>query len=242
MLKLVQNFGVKPICVFDGLHLKAKEATEKVRQHNKAVNKEIALLNAEDGKEEEARKYFMRSLVLRSKMIELFIDILRKLDIDVLVAPYEADPQIAYLVREGIADFAISEDSDLIAYGCPKLLMKLQFTGACQVFSLDDFKKNIALKVNAPLSFLQTCSREQFVQVCIMGGCEYLPSIQQVGLKVAVKMFIKNGGDVEKVIASLKSSKTFKERVPEDYLAALKKVQQLFFFQTVYDPRIERLT
>ena len=29
------------------------------------------------------------------------------------------------MVLEGSADFAISEDSDLIAYGCPTILMKL---------------------------------------------------------------------------------------------------------------------
>jgi len=26
---------------------------------------------------------------------------------------------MAYMVKKGFADFAISEDSDLIAYGCP---------------------------------------------------------------------------------------------------------------------------
>lgn len=79
------------------------------------------------------------------------------------------------------------------------------------------------------------------MQICIMGGCEYLPSIQQVGLKVALKHFMKNGGDVDKVLAAMKGNKTFKERVPEDYLDALKKVQSLFFYQTVYDPRIQKL-
>ena len=142
MLKIVQSYGIKPICVFDGLHLKAKEATEKMRSHNKKLNKELALQNAEHGNEDEARKYFMRSLVLRTKMIDLFIDILKKLDVELIVAPYEADSQIAYLVREGIADFAISEDSDLIAYGCPKLVMKLNFNGQCKFFSMDDFKTN----------------------------------------------------------------------------------------------------
>jgi len=72
MLCLVKQYGIKPICVFDGLHLKAKEATEKVRSHNKQLNKELAISRAEDGNEEEARKYFMRSLILRSKMIDLF--------------------------------------------------------------------------------------------------------------------------------------------------------------------------
>ncbi len=31
MIKLVQSFNIKLICVFDGLHLKAKAATEKNR-------------------------------------------------------------------------------------------------------------------------------------------------------------------------------------------------------------------
>lgn len=38
-----------------------------------------------------------------------------------IVAPYEADAQIAFLVANTHADFAISEDSDLLAYGCKKV-------------------------------------------------------------------------------------------------------------------------
>jgi exonuclease 1 len=62
------------------------------------------------------------------------------------VAPFEADAQISYMVKEGIADFAISEDSDLIAYGCPRLLTKLNFNGYGSVFAWDDFKSNKTLK------------------------------------------------------------------------------------------------
>lgn len=47
---------------------------------------------------------------------------------------------MAYMVKQGIADFAISEDSDLIAYGCPKMMMKLDFFGNGKMYSLDDFK------------------------------------------------------------------------------------------------------
>ena len=38
-----------------------------------------------------------------------------------VVAPYKADAQIAFLVVNGHADFAISEDSDLLVYGCKKV-------------------------------------------------------------------------------------------------------------------------
>ncbi|EDO32148.1 predicted protein [Nematostella vectensis] len=36
------------------------------------------------------------------------------------VAPYKAGAQIAFLIRSGMADPALSEDSDLLAYGCSK--------------------------------------------------------------------------------------------------------------------------
>ena len=45
--------------------------------------------------------------------------------VDYLIAPYESDAQIAYLVKEKYVDFAITEDSDLICYGCNEIVFKL---------------------------------------------------------------------------------------------------------------------
>lgn len=78
---------------------------------------------------------------MTQKMIDLFMDVLNELEIEFIVAPYEADAQMAYMVQQGFADFAISEDSDLIAYGCPKILMKLNSAGTCEEFSFDQFYK-----------------------------------------------------------------------------------------------------
>lgn len=74
-------------------------------------------------------------------MVDLFMDVLKEIEVEYIVAPYEADAQMAYMVKSGLADFAISEDSDLVAYGCPKILMKLDFYGKAQVWSLEDFKR-----------------------------------------------------------------------------------------------------
>ena len=38
-----------------------------------------------------------------------------------MVAPFEADAQIAFLQQNGFADVACSEDSDLLVYGCNKV-------------------------------------------------------------------------------------------------------------------------
>lgn len=41
--------------------------------------------------------------------------------VDIIVAPYEADAQIAYLLKNNLAYAVITEDSDLIAYGCQRV-------------------------------------------------------------------------------------------------------------------------
>lgn len=38
-----------------------------------------------------------------------------------IVAPYEADAQLAYLSREGIVDLVITEDSDLLVFGSKRV-------------------------------------------------------------------------------------------------------------------------
>jgi 5'-3' exonuclease len=61
-------------------------------------------------------------------------------------APYEADAQMAYMVKEGIADFAITEDSDLIAFGCNKLVLKMNHKGFGELFDYDAFKNETNYK------------------------------------------------------------------------------------------------
>lgn len=38
--------------------------------------------------------------------------------VDCIVAPYEADAQLAFLNKSGIAQLVITEDSDLVLFGC----------------------------------------------------------------------------------------------------------------------------
>lgn len=40
------------------------------------------------------------------------------------MAPYEADAQLAYLMKAGIVQAIISEDSDLLVYGCQKVFLQ----------------------------------------------------------------------------------------------------------------------
>ena len=38
-----------------------------------------------------------------------------------MVSPYESDAQITFLLENKLADFATTEDSDLLTYGCQEV-------------------------------------------------------------------------------------------------------------------------
>ena len=46
---------------------------------------------------------------------------LKKADVEFIVAPFEADAQMAYLAINGLVHAVITEDSDLLPYGCPRV-------------------------------------------------------------------------------------------------------------------------
>jgi exonuclease-1 len=71
--------------------LKAKHETEVNRGKEKQKNRELGKIAEEQGDLDEAKKYYSRALVLKSKMVDLFMDILIELDVEFVVAPYEAD-------------------------------------------------------------------------------------------------------------------------------------------------------
>lgn len=58
------------------------------------------------------------------------MNVMHSRNIPFYVAPYESDCQIAKLKKLGIINVAISQDSDLIAYGVNTIL-KLNHNGDC---------------------------------------------------------------------------------------------------------------
>ena len=99
------------------------------------------------------------------------------------------------MVREGHADFAISEDSDLLVFGCPVLVTKLKKDGKCELIDLPKIKDafenkdpNNPIVLDKTLTQVASLKPKQFMEMCVLSGCDYLPSIQGIGLKTAAKM------------------------------------------------------
>ncbi|EFN59754.1 hypothetical protein CHLNCDRAFT_13604, partial [Chlorella variabilis] len=81
------------------------------------------------GREQEAQGVFMQCVDVTADMAHEVAARLRERGVEFVVAPYEADPQLAYLSsipeREGGIAAVITEDSDLVAYGCRRVLFKM---------------------------------------------------------------------------------------------------------------------
>lgn len=118
---MLAHFDIKVIMVFDGCHLPAKKLTEdKRRQQRKNARKQAAEL-LRLGKTQEASKFIRTSIDVTHQMALNLMKECRRQNIDCIVAPYEADAQLAFLNINKIADVIITEDSDLLLFGCSKV-------------------------------------------------------------------------------------------------------------------------
>lgn len=62
---------------------------------------------------------------------------LRAMGVEYVVAPYEADAQMAWLSRSNKVAAIITEDSDLLLFGCSRVLYKLDSQGYAEEICLE---------------------------------------------------------------------------------------------------------
>lgn len=83
--------------------------------------KEKAASFLREGKNKEARECLQRCTEVTPEMAFQLIQTCRDAGVDCIVAPYEADAQLAFLSKIGMAQVIITEDSDLVLFGCEKV-------------------------------------------------------------------------------------------------------------------------
>ncbi len=119
----------KLIFVFDGKtpDLKAAEITRR-KQAKQHAAKQLEKATQEDDIA-GMKKYAGRVAVLTKDMVKETQQLLDALGIPWMTAPSEAEAQAARLVREGIADYVVSQDMDCLLFGAPKMLRNLSISG-----------------------------------------------------------------------------------------------------------------
>jgi hypothetical protein len=150
---------------------------------------------------------------------------LRTAGIPFVVAPYEADAQLAVLGVSGEVDAVLTEDSDLLAYGTPRVLFKLAPDGSC---------------VEVCAQRLGQCSElnmagwdgDMFTQLCVLAGCDYAPSVPGVGIKKAATLVRR----FRTAAAALRHLRFQGAPVPRGHEQTMQAALWTFAHAWVYDP------
>ncbi|KAH8246489.1 hypothetical protein KR038_005371 [Drosophila bunnanda] len=241
-LKYVQmllSYDIKPILVFDGQHLPAKALTEKRRRESRKQSKERAAELLRLGRIEEARSHMRRCVDVTHDMALRLIRECRSRNVDCIVAPYEADAQMAWLNKMDVAQYIITEDSDLTLFGAKKIIFKLDLNGTGLLVEAD--KLHLAMGCRE-----EKYHFDKFRRMCILSGCDYLDSLPGIGLAKACKFILKTEQDDMRI--ALKKIPSYLNmrnlEVDDDYIENFLKAEATFKHMYIYNPlqrRMERL-
>uniref|UniRef100_A0A7S2EGZ9 Flap endonuclease 1 n=1 Tax=Ditylum brightwellii TaxID=49249 RepID=A0A7S2EGZ9_9STRA len=198
--------GIRPVYVFDGKPPSFKSG-ELLKRREKREKAELALKSAkEEGNVEEEEKQSKRLVRAGTKENEDCIKLLTLMGVPVVRAPCEAEAQAAALARAGTVYACGTEDMDALTFRTPILLRKMTFANAAKSdIQTMDYKKAIrGLEL----------THDQFVDLCILLGCDYCDSIKGIGPKTALKL-IREHKNIETILENLDRKKY---GVPDSYI------------------------
>ncbi|NXY15214.1 EXO1 Exonuclease, partial [Atrichornis clamosus] len=229
LVHMLLSFGIKPILVFDGCTLPSKKEVEKARREKRQASLLKGKQLLQEGRLSEARECFGRSVNVTHAMAHEVIKAARAQGVDCIVAPYEADAQLAYLNKIGMVQAIITEDSDLLAFGCKKVFLKIDKFG--NGLEIDQARLGNCKQLG------NVFTEEKFRYMCILSGCDYLSSIHGIGLAKACKLLkLANNPDIIKVIKKMGQYLKMNITVPEEYIQGFTRANNTFLYQLVFDP------
>ena len=231
--RMLLDLGCQLVMVFDGGRLPRKDGTEAGRKAARDQNRSNAIQLLEAGCRDAAYKMFQKAVDITPALARQFIAELRKFGpaVECIVAPYEADAQLAYLSHRDYIHAVITEDSDLITFGCKRILYKMDPTGAGLEFKLRSLDANTDLKFTG-------WTHSMFQQMCIMAGCDYLNSLNGVGIKKA-HAYMAAHRSWDRALRRIRLDGRI--AVPAGYDRDFEMALLTFNHQRVWDPVLKRL-
>lgn len=225
------KMGFELYLVYDGNKMKYKvteEEREKRREQAKSSNSYIEAVEIVP-QQMYNFQFYLKSFDLDQK-------------IKYIVAPFEADAQLAYLYKEGLIDAVLTNDSDLIIYGVEHIIFLRPKEDSYYKYQPSD-----------EIQYVNNLEKVYLPMVAFLIGCDYFRGIKGVGWRRAfelVKEVIKKTKDLPRenelifkaLYNEMKTKKYIKELEREDIL--LKKylmVYKVYTTQYVIDPRDSKL-
>lgn len=223
---LRRSFGINVLLVIDGdsLPSKKEENLQRRAERDRAYDRAVAAEGARDGR--AARRFYAQACSITQGIKHGLIEECRGRGIPFLVAPYEADAQMARLAHTGAVDLVITEDSDMLVYGCPRVLYKADFkTGQGQEIQLmRDLGENVSPS-------FRNFTHDMFVFMAILSGCDYCKGVPGIGIKLAHKL-VRVHRTPSKIFNALRTA----GRMPRDFEDCFWKAYRTFRHQRVFCP------
>ena len=132
--------------------------------------------------------------------------LLKVMGVPFVSAPCEAESQCAELVKKNKVYAVGTEDMDALTFGTTILLRHLTFSEARKM-PIKEFHLN---KVLEGLELNQ----EEFIDLCILLGCDYCDKIRGMGPKTAIKL-VQEHKSIENIIKHIDKKK---HTIPENWL------------------------
>ena len=197
--RLIADYGLKPVFVFDGPPPPRKtaelEKRRAIRQRYEAERNEA--LRAGD----LATAYSKSTMTSRltREMVGEARTLLRLLGIPSVQAPSEAEAQAAHMAARGDVWAAASKDYDTLLFGAPRIVRFLTISGKEFLPSRGAFRP-IEPELIDLAARLQTwgIDREQLVDLAILVGTDFNEGVRGIGPKKALKL-VQDYGRIERM-------------------------------------------
>ncbi len=170
--------NITPVFVFDGKAIPEKNDTKQKRKEQLEKTKEkideLTLkihnsdLNISVSDISELKRQMSNYNNIPFEIYDTVKQILKSIGIPVLQAAGEGEKLCSMLCREGKVSAVFSTDTDNIVYGCPIVITKIYGT-----YSDTRFECMIIKQILKDFNF----TYEQFVDFCIMCGCDFNTNI-----------------------------------------------------------------
>jgi flap endonuclease-1 len=179
---------------------------------------------------EKVRQMAGRSIKITPEMMADAKKLIRMIGCPVVEAPCEAEAQCAWIVKHGLAYATATEDMDALTFGTD--------------FQLRGFnsKKEPLTQIDLKVLLEQfEMTMDEFIDLCIMCGCDYTKSIGGIGSIKAFK-FIKECGTIEGVLKKIEDDaddpkKKQKYVIPAEF--KYKESRELFKNPDVITEKVE---
>jgi flap endonuclease-1 len=201
------RYGIIPVFIIDGKPPPEKSDTIQKRHRQRArLEERIKELKCKIQSGDVDKKENMEKILKLDKQIitvkkvhhDDAQELLTILGFKVIQSSGEAEETCAYLQKSNMVNFTYSDDTDVLALGCPSVLRSNSKSNYLTEVNLEKVLEGLGIDI------------DQFVDLCILCGCDYCPNIPRLNYQKAYDL-IKEHGNIETVLLN------YTDAIPTDY-------------------------